>query len=473
MSIASILNIAKNAVSLNQTSIQVTSHNISNVNTKGYSRQEVVITEETPMLIGNVLIGNGAKVSGIIRYHDKYLDQQIAKKSTEFGEHQIYKRYFERVESVLNEDSTKLTENITAFFNAWQELSTDPQNVAMRGGLKSSAQQMTRSINNIYNELKGLQIELNNNVKMEVADINRITASIADLNNKVFQGSSSSSEANDYLDRRTQYVKELSSKIGIISFEDEYGRMTIMTSKGKSLVDGGQSWELGVKTNQDTGFYRVGWEDFSGNFIDITDDINSGGIYGLLEMRDNQINDFIADTDKLAEVIISEVNSLHKNGYTQNHNVLDPNPDGIPFFRELTGLYAKDIDISDKIKLDLKNIASSSEVDITGKPIGNGIAIDIAALMEKGLFDGNTSTFVDYTSTLTNKIGQLTKGAKDFAQYSEDTMNLMEKQREGISGVSLDEEMADLIKYQYAFQAASRLFTVADELFQTLLGAFK
>jgi flagellar hook-associated protein 1 FlgK len=433
----------------------------------------VVITEETPMLIGNVLIGNGAKVSGIIRYHDKYLDQQIAKKSTEFGEHQIYKRYFERVESVLNEDSTKLTENITAFFNAWQELSTDPQNVAMRGGLKSSAQQMTRSINNIYNELKGLQIELNNNVKMEVADINRITASIADLNNKVFQGSSSSSEANDYLDRRTQYVKELSSKIGIISFEDEYGRMTIMTSKGKSLVDGGQSWELGVKTNQDTGFYRVGWEDFSGNFIDITDDINSGGIYGLLEMRDNQINDFIADTDKLAEVIISEVNSLHKNGYTQNHNVLDPNPDGIPFFRELTGLYAKDIDISDKIKLDLKNIASSSEVDITGKPIGNGIAIDIAALMEKGLFDGNTSTFVDYTSTLTNKIGQLTKGAKDFAQYSEDTMNLMEKQREGVSGVSLDEEMADLIKYQYAFQAASRLFTVADELFQTLLGAFK
>ena len=187
MSIASILNIAKNAVSLNQTSIQVTSHNISNVNTKGYSRQEVVITEETPMLIGNVLIGNGAKVSGIIRYHDKYLDQQIAKKSTEFGEHQIYKRYFERVESVLNEDSTKLTENITAFFNAWQELSTDPQNVAMRGGLKSSAQQMTRSINNIYNELKGLQIELNNNVKMEVADINRITASIADLYNKVFQ----------------------------------------------------------------------------------------------------------------------------------------------------------------------------------------------------------------------------------------------------------------------------------------------
>lgn len=473
MSITSILNVAKNAISLNQTSIQVTSHNISNVNTNGYARQEVVLTEETPMLIGNVLLGNGAKVSGIIRYHDKYLDQQIAKKSTEFGEQQIYKKYFERVESVLNEDNTKLTENITAFFNAWQELSTDPQNVAMREGLKSSAQQMTRSINNIYNELKGLQIELNNNVKMETADINRITASIADLNNKIFQGSSGSSEANDYLDRRTQYVKELSSKIGIISFEDEYGRMTIMTSKGKTLVDGGQSWELGVKTDEGTGFYKVGWKDFSGNFIDITDDISSGGIHGLLEMRDNQINDFIGDIDKLAEVIISEVNSLHKTGYTLNHNLLDPNPDGIPFFKELTGLYAKDIDLSDQVKSDLKNIAASSEVDETGKPIGNGIAMDIAALMEKGLFDDNTSTFVNYTSSLTNKIGQLTKGAKDFAQYSEDTLNVMEKQREGVSGVSLDEEMANLIKYQYAFQAASRLFTVADELFQSILGAFK
>jgi flagellar hook-associated protein 1 FlgK len=473
MSITSILNIAKNALSVNQASVQVTSHNISNVNTEGYARQEVILEEEAPSLIGTAFLGNGVRVSGVIRYYDKYLDQQISKKNTELGEQQVYKKYFKRIESALNEDNTKLTENITSFFNAWQELSTDPQSVSAREGIAASGQNMKRSINSIYNGLKDIQIELNNNIKMEIADINRIVASIADLNNRIFEGSSGSSEANDYLDKRTQYVKELSGKIDIISFEDQYGRMSVLTSKGKALVDGGNSWELGVMNDDETGFYKVGWKDSSGNLTDITDDISGGSIHGLVEMRDGQINDFITDIDKLAEVIITEVNDIHTAGYTLNHDPADLNADGIPFFEEITENYAKNIDLSEKVKTDLKNIAASSGVDAAGSPIGNDIALNISALMDENIFNGGTSTIVNYTSSITNRIGQLTKGANDFAQYSEDTMQAMEKQRESVSGVSLDEEMANLMKYQYAFQASSRLFTVADELFQSILEAVR
>ncbi|MCX8111077.1 MAG: flagellar hook-associated protein FlgK [Syntrophorhabdaceae bacterium] len=472
MSISSILNIAKNALSANQIAVQVTSHNISNVNTKGYARQTPVFEEESASSVGGILIGNGVKVDSVIRYYDRYIEKQLAGKNNELQEQTIYSQYFERIEGILNEDSTKLTSSITAFFNAWQELSADPESTAVREGILAAATNMSRSINNIYNGLKGIQIELNNKLKLEIDDINTITSAIADLNNMIYKRSGLTSEANDYLNRRTEYIKELSGKLDITYFEDDFGRVTILTSKGKPLVDGGQSWQLTVTDNEDTGFYNLGWKDPSGNITDITNNITGGRVRGLIEMRDGQINDFIYSMDELARAIIEEVNTIHKKGYTLNHNTSSTDPDNIAFFNEITGNYSKDMAVSDKVKADIKNIAAASKIDSTsGKPIGNGIALNIASLIDQNILEGGKSNIVDFTSSITNRVGQLSKSAKNFLEYSEDTMQIMEKQRESVSGVSLDEEMANLIKFQYAFQAASRLFTVADELFQSILEA--
>lgn len=472
MSISSILNIAKNALSASQMGLQVTSHNISNVNTKGYARQSVVFGENPPSSIGGVLIGNGVKLESIVRYADKYIEKQLNLKHNELQEQTIYSQYYERIEWILNEDSNKLTNYITDFFNAWQELSTDPHSTALRQGVLASAKNLTRSINNIYNGLKNLQIELNNKLKFEIEDINRLTSSIADLNKMIFEGASSTSEANDYITKRNEYLKELSGKLDINYFEDEYGRVTVLTSQGKALVDGGQSWRLDVIDDGTTGFYKVGWKDFLGNSTDITEGIKSGSVYGILRMRDGEINNFISEMDELARAIIEEVNNIHKNGYTLNHNPASTEPDNVVFFRDITGNYSKDIALSDEVLNDVKNIASSGKIDAnTGKPIGNDIALDIAALMDKKILNNDSTTIVEFTSTITNKVGQLSRGAKDMLEYSKDTMQIMEKQRESISGVSIDEEMANLIKFQYAFQAAARLFTVADNLFQSLLDA--
>jgi len=472
MSISSILNIAKNALSANQMAIQVTSHNISNVNTDGYTRQAPVFEEESASFVGGILIGNGVKVDSVIRYYDRYIDRQLAGKNNELQEQTIYSQYFERIEGILNEDSTRLTASITEFFNSWQELSTDPESIAAREGILAAATNMSRSINNIYNGLKNIQIELNNKLKQEIDNINTITSAIADLNKMIYEGSTSTSEANDYLNKRTEYIKELSGKLDITYFEDGFGRVTILTSKGKPLVDGGQSWQLTVTDNETTGFYNVGWKDASGNITDITSNITSGMVHGLIEMRDGQINDFISDMDELARAIIEEVNTVHKSGYTLNHDTSSTDPDNIAFFKEITGNYSKDMAVSDEVRADIKNIAAASKIDTTtGKPIGNGAALEIASLIDQKILDGDRSTIVDFTSSITNRIGQFTKSAKNFLEYSEDTMQIIERQREGVSGVSLDEEMANLIKFQYAFQAASRLFAVADELFQSILEA--
>jgi len=475
MSISAILNIAKNALLASQVSIQVTSHNISNVNTDGYSRQEVIFDEQPAVRIGNALIGNGVFASGVMRHYDRYLEKELSKKNTELYENKVYAEYFQRIEAILNEDNTKLTSSITEFFNNWQELSLDPQSLAIREGIKSSAQNLCRIIRDMYNGLTQLQIELNSKVKNEVDNINRITAAIVDLNKKIFEGSSQTSESNDYLDKRQTLINELAAKMNITYFEDKYGMVTILTKDGKLLVDGGNGWELDLLNDSDTGFYRIGWKNSSDNLTDITDSITSGSLRGFMAMRDEEIVRFIDDLDTLAQVLIEEVNTIHKDGYTLNHVQQVPDePDNILFFKELTGYYAKDIDISDEIKSDIKNIAASEEVnDLTGKPVGNGVALKISGLMDEGLFYDGTATFVNYTSSITNKIGQLTKGALSVAQYSEDTMVVMEKQRESVSGVSLDEEMANLIKFQYAYQAAARLFVVADDLFKSLLEAVR
>jgi len=168
--------------------------------------------ERMPSLSQGALIGNGVKVSGVIRYYDKYLDQQVARKNTELEEQNVYESYFGRIESVLNEDNTHLTQTITDFFNGWQDLSTDPQSVPNREAIVSKGQNLTRTISSIYDELKSLQMELNNNVRMEVTEINRLTASIASLNGKIFEGSSSTTEANAYLNQRTELLRQLSEK---------------------------------------------------------------------------------------------------------------------------------------------------------------------------------------------------------------------------------------------------------------------
>lgn len=476
MSISSILNIAKNSLNAVQISIQTTSHNIANVNTEGYMKQTAIYEEETPSPMGIGLLGNGVKVSSVKRHQDVYLEIQITKKNNELEEHRVYQKYYERLESILNEDNNKLTDSIVNFFNEWQELSTDPQSVAIREGLKGSGQALTRSIRNIYDDLKGVQLELNNNVSKDVQDINRITSSLAELNSKIFEGSKGGSgEANDYINRQVELLKELSGKIGIITFSDSFGRTNVLTSQGKVLVDGGKSWQLATSSNTETGFFDVHWVDFSGSTYDITNGITGGSLRAYIQMQDHGVSDFIDTMDKLAENLISEVNAIHKNGYTLNHEPTTPDePDGIAFFKEITTNFSKDFDLSDAVKQDTKNIAAASETDsTTGVPMGNGIALQIATLVDKNIFDNGRSTVTDFTVSITSKIGQLTRGAKDAAQFSEDIMGMLQKQREGVSGVSIDEEMADLIKFQYAYQASSRLFTVADELFRTLLEAVR
>jgi flagellar hook-associated protein 1 FlgK len=412
------------------------------------------------------LIGTGVTVAGFVTYFDRFLENTIANRNTSLEEQSTSATYFSRIETILNENNSNLAANITNFFNGWSELSADPTSYARRSSLAMKGENLARTFNNLYNELNALQQELDNSIESEIGEINRLTAGIADLNEKIIALGSSNGEDAVYVNQRTQLLKELSGKINVTSFEDQVGGLTVITGAGKTLVERNTSWKLSTQQDPTTGFKNVVWEDGSGNLTDITDGISGGKIRAFLDMRDKYLeNGFIKDLDELARTIITEVNSLHMSGYNQNGT------SGLAFFREITGDFARDMDLSQAIQDDVGNIAAAS---VPGEITGNDIALQIASLIDQGLtINGQTTRMTTYVSTMMGNVGELTRNAQDLSEQHQSAMTMMEKQRESVSGVSIDEEMTNLIKFQYAYQAAARLITVADEMFQDLLGVIR
>ena len=376
MGITSVLNIAKNAMLASQFAIQVTSNNIANVNTEGYSRQVADVKEGSLVPSEFGLLGTGVKVEGLITYYDKFLETAIANKNTDLEQQSAEATYFSRVETILNEDNSNLAANITEFFNAWQALSADPTSYAARSSVATKGENLSRTFNNLYNDLNALQKELDNSVESEVGEINRLTAGIADLNEKIVALGSTNREDADYINVRAQLLKELSGKINITSFEDQAGGLTVQTANGKTLVDRSTTWKLSTEQDPAAGFRTIAWDDGSGNLTDITDEISGGKIRALVDMRDKYLeNGFIKDLDELAKTIVTEVNVNHTSGYNQNGTT------GIVFFREIGDNFARDMQLSAEVEKDVGNIAAAST---SGETTGNDMALKIASLMMRG-----------------------------------------------------------------------------------------
>lgn len=464
--LTSILEIGKSALLASELTLQTVSHNVANVNTPGYSREESVLTTATPDASPAGLIGNGVKVSEVRRFVDNYLNDVIQKKNTDLQFQTTSAQYLGQMESILSENNSQLTQNLTAFFNAWQDLSTDPTSVSQRVALEAQGENLAHSINSVYGDLSGVKSELNSSVSQEVDNINRMTTTIASLNQSISEaGTHGDGQANDYLDQRTELLKELSGELGIVSFTDSKGDITVLTANGKSLVDGNNHWNLAVSDPHSTGSFSVNWEDSNGNLSDITSNVTSGTLGALLHERDVDAQGFINQLNALAQTITTQVNQIHETGYNLNQTT------GVAFFKPLTQNYAANMAVSDDVKNDVNNIASTSSLD---QPTNNDITLGIAGLANANLpFTANGTTTqttpVDFVSSIYSSVGELTQNAQDLVTYQTNTMSTLTQQQASVSGVSLDEEITNLMQYQRAYQASAQLISTADALTVTML----
>jgi flagellar hook-associated protein 1 FlgK len=583
--LVTVLNIAQSALAASQYGMDVTSHNIANVNTNGYSRQRPVFSANQPILSDGVVLGQGVGSTQIIKDSNQFIEQQLTQEKSNMESSQEMEYYMQILEGLFNENSEAgLSTMLSDFWNRWHAISNNPSGASERIALYQHSELMVEQMNALDANLMQLETDLTNAVGVGVSKINQMTEEIAQLNDQIVR-TEINGVANDLRDQRNAAVSELADYIGIKFFEQDDGSLTILTARGCVLVSENKSYDL--ELGGDSGD-RIKWQGSGGLTVDITDHINAGKIDGWLGMRDEVVAKCRLDLDALVNEWIWSVNQQHSQGVGRKLFELDSGLTGT--YQTSTNLgdleFGPKIEfISDGFKLwledrtdpanpsigyvsiDLSGLTSSSTLSDLAATMNNqltiagltGITVDgtgtalkftpandfafgfsddqsniLAALGVNTYFDGSgastiavnsimndtdyvaagrinvdgsytsgdntnalamtdlqyasreiaqwtcdrvngnsegsaTATLESYYHAMVASIGSISSSISRGRDFSEVIVNNLMGLRDSISSVSLDEEMTNLIKFQHAYAAASKLVTVSDEMLATLL----
>lgn len=466
----SMMDVGKRSMMNSQTSLQTTAHNIANKGTEGYSRQRVEVVSNVPVGSGKLRIGMGARSTMVTRTNNPHLEKQIEKEGSQLGYYQSKQYGLSRVEEVYNEQINKgLNKFIGEFFNAFRELSNNPESVSSRTLVKEAADFLTKDFHRVHSQLESIQGDMDQQIRSQVTEINEITREIAQLNEKVQVVELNDVPANDERDRRDVLLKKLSEKINIRYAEGDDGQVAVTAGQNAVLVSGFSFRELDVsRTAAREGKHEGRLDIFykatdTGSPTTVTDQINGGGIGGLLEVRDEVINKLMNEMNEIAFNLATQVNQAHRMGYDRYSQK------GEDFF-VLPGsdqtAAAERIQLNRKIVEDVGLISAGAQPNAPGD---NRVANVISSLQYKRILREGESTIDDYYANVVGEVGVSSARAQAASKSQESIVAQLGNIRESVSGVSLDEETAKMIEFQKGFDASARLIRTADEMMDTVL----
>ena len=566
--LGSIFNIAGSALSAYQYGIEVTSNNIANVDTPGYSRQTAVLQAANPEKSGNLILGTGVEIDEVTSASDRFIEGRLQEQSTSLAYYQEQNSYVENIEQIFSTDSdADVSSLLSTFWNSWQDVSNNPSGTSERIILADNSALLAEEFNRLDSELGNLVADLDNALGAGVEEVNTLAREVADINLQILEAEAGGDTAHTLRDLRNTKMEELSEYIDTTSFELDDGTLTVMVANGVDLVRGNSSFEVTMEGDE------LLISESGGPQWNITDGVESGKIGGWIDMRDDVVAGYQADLDALARALVWQVNSQHSQGA------------GIEKFDSVTGTYAatdtastlatSGLTYQDKINAgdfklwvyDAGGVASEFNIAIdpasdsldalaAGISAVTGITADVtqentleinadsgytfrfsddtsnvlaalgintffagdsagdisvnetirsdASFIAAGLMDENgalaagentnataiadlqiTSTHIgsadgnvgvldttveNYYHTLLGSMGTTAAGITMNMETSEGMVRQLTDMRDSVSGVSLDEEMVNLIAYQSAYAAAAKLITTADEMLDTLLG---
>ena len=453
MSGISVLTIAKDGLLSHQTAINLTGTNVTNASTENYSRQRAVFSTTL----------ESVQITGIERIYDQFLGVQINEQTNNLGYSQAREDALKEIEMIFNEtNGGGINQLLSEFWSAWGDLSANPSGEAERLTLVSTAESLTSLFRSYGDDLLSAQNDANDRVARLVDDANDIVADIVDTNEKIMQygtGATDDTSLNALRDTQDALLSSLAEIVDFHYTRNDDGSVSVFLSNGLPLVDGTQSWELDVVADSETSFYNVVFTD------DPTQELNSvltgGSLAAYLEIRDTTVVGYMDSLDTLAATLASEVNTQHGLGYDLNRDAggaffyFDADP-GVEEARYLR--------VSDEIVSDTDKIAASSTVNGDGEN-----ATTISMLQDELTMSGGTSTFGSYYSALVGQVGQDTAYASSSSTRNSDLLTQLTDKRDEVSGVSIDEEMINLIKFQTGYNASARLVAAAEELSGTLM----
>ncbi|HTY60969.1 MAG TPA: flagellar hook-associated protein FlgK [Acidobacteriota bacterium] len=449
-SILSGFDTVQQALAAQQFALSIAQRNVANVNDPNYTRQDVVFN---PTGDGYDYGGAGVSISAS---RDRYLDYSISREMQSLGYNSVSSDALQQVDAIFGGSSSgSLQEALSNFFNSFSALSGAPEDLSLRQQVLSSANALAAEFHRVYSAIQQVQTSTDNSVKYTVDDINSITSQIADLNVKIQVAQQSHSETESTLrDNRQQLLENLSSLVDVSYFETESGAVTVTTRQGGLLVAGNENQTLTLTHSAAGDFQRVQL-----NGTDITDTLESGKLGGLIHLRDNVLAGYLNTLDDMAVTITDRVNEVHAQGTDLNGAA------GGDLFTP----FAQVIPGSNTGAARAMSVAITDPAQIAAAAAGGGAGDNtnaklLAGISEEKLFSGSTQSASEYYGQLLYTIGTDEKSAEDGTQTQNDLVEQLKNQRASSSGVSLDEEAVNIIKYQKAYQASSRLANVLDTL---------
>ncbi len=448
MSISNLMGSSRVALSAYQTAIATTSKNISNVGNPDYVRRRTDIGS-----LISPASGLGFNESDTIeRVESGFIQRQLWYKNQFLGRYETDELIYSQVETLFNEPSNAgLASMMSEFWNSWNDLGNDPESSVARAIVKDKAVLLSNTFNQLSNDMNGMIREVGDDISDTVEQINKLLHEIRSINENM-----ASNYSYDLADSRDGAITKLSTLMNIDVTENK-DHIVSITTGGNILVplvnnDFVNELEVRIPRFAETAAVTVSFSE-GGSLGAIT----GGSLGSLLDVQNESIPAYLTDLDNLAVSMATEVNSIHKTGYNlanqTGNNFFNPETDGAGSFR-----------VSDEIVDDPMLIATSSGPD---EPGNGNIANAINELQNEYFLDN--VKFSDFYNSLISDVGSKVQEANFLRISQEMVVSSIQNHRDSISGVSLDEEMTNLIKYEQAYQAASRMISVADELIQAVL----
>ncbi|WNS42662.1 flagellar hook-associated protein FlgK [Paenibacillus sp. MMS20-IR301] len=506
--------------------LNTTGHNIANANTEGYTRQRVNMRASIPIeaygLSNSTVpgqLGTGVEFGSIDRIRETFLDDQYRSENSSLGAWTIQSDTLDKLEAIFQEPSdTGISTVLDNFWKSWSDLSKNPEDSTTRKIVVQTAQALTDALNYMSKQLKNLDTDLASNVAVKGTEVQGYLSSIADLNSSIFKIESMGDKANDLRDQRDLLTDKLSKIANVSVVDTEYGYNISMGSQ--QLVQGAT-----VAATVDSAFLNTAFA---------SGDLNSGEVYGMISSSQKYVADYKKQLDNIANTIASGdmditipkgsilpegtiltndatvtrtdgstttvtagtalprgatisadvkttvkgLNGLHQLGYTMDGTLNT----GKPLFT-ITGdgntITASNITFNTEIAADTNLLATSLRTTGTGSSEsvvkGNNTLALLLANQQIGIFTSPTTGIKATASSFyKSMVGQLGIQSQEATRQTENSNYLVEQvnaRRQSVSGVSLDEEMSNMLVFQHAYSAAARFMTTYDEMLDKLINS--
>lgn len=451
------LNTALSGLVAQQRALNTISHNLTNATTAGYSRQRVDMAAQTPFAapalnspVGPGQIGTGVVVTAHTRLRDELIDRGYRSQSASLGEFEARSDALGGIDASLDEPGdTGIASLLDRFWSSFQALSLSPESAAGREAARQSGVALTEGFSDLRAKLEGAQADATDRIALQVARLNDLVGQVNGLNQEIAKVTAVGQAPNDIADRRDLLLDEMSRYAGVtVTPQAATGKVSIAVGT-QMLLDAGSDTVTPLAIDPATGNPATA--------------VPGGSIKGLIDVKDTVIGGaggYLEQLNTLASAVAGQVNGLHRAGFGLDGST------GNDFF---TVAADGRIAVSAAVRGSVNAIAASGTAG--GVPANADVAIAIAQLrFNEGGTIGATQTSIDgYYQQLVTRVGVDTDQASRLAKVQEGVLDAVESRRQAVSGVNIDEEVTDMVRFQKSYNSAARMITTLDEMLETIV----